>query len=155
MTTTIPLQSDIFLYSLSIPPIYTAIMLGFRQSSPERKYCEAVLESSLRNYVKFPTRQTLLPLPISLTDIELTEAIRQLIAQEFVVRRQLTQQGSAVLTSNSFSSTSGSSLDFQYGQHYLLAPTPIGEMLIEGITGTRTPDPVVPQLPIPSWAAPK
>lgn len=153
MSTVLPLQSDIFQYSQTIPPIYKAIMLGFRQTSPERKYCEAVLESSLRNYVKFPARQIStqqIPLPNSVTDVELTEAIRQLIAREFVVRRQLQGQANNVL--QYIDALAGSCLDYQYGQHYLLAPTQLGEMLIEAITGTKTPDPVVPQLPIPSWA---
>lgn len=155
MATVLPLQSEIHQYSQSIPPIYRAIMLGFRQSAPERKYCEAVLESSLRNYVKFPTRPG--PLSTSVTDVELTEAIRQLIAQEFVVRRQFQSQAdNAFLLHSSLQYLRNESNDgvqeYQYGQHYLLAPTRIGEMLIEAITGTRTPDPVVPQLPIPSWA---
>ena len=160
MSTVLPLQSDIFQYSQTIPPIYRAIVLGFRQTSPERKYCEPVLESSLRNYVKFPARQISthqisthqIPLPNSVTDVELTEAIRQLIAQEFVVRRQLQDQVNNLFPHIRNDALAGSCLDYQYGQHYLLAPTQLGEMLIEAITGTKTPDPVVPQLPIPSWA---
>ncbi len=155
MATVLPLQSDIFQYSQTIPPIYKAIMLGFRQSSPERKYGEAVLESSLRNYLKYPARQISTyqsPLPTSVTDVELTEAIRQLIVQEFVVRRQLQNQASYTFPHIPSDSLAGNSLDYQYGQHYLLAPTQLGEMLIEALTGTKTPDPVVPQLPIPSWA---
>ena len=133
-----PSYSQLLTYASSLPPIYRSVMQAFRQASPDRKFGEAMLESSLRSYVKNTSRAT---------DEQLTEAIRQLISHEFVTRRQLAHDSSFSILS------SVNPLEFQYvyGMHYLVAPTQLGEQLIEAITGTPTPIPVVPQLPMPSW----
>ena len=133
-----PNFSQLLAYASSLPPIYRSVMQAFRLASPERKFGEAMLESSLRSFVKNTN---------GVTDEQLTEAIRQLISHEFVTRRQLTNDVPGLV----FSSITPPGFHYVYGMHYLVAPTQLGEKLIEAITGTSTPVPVVPQLPMPSW----
>jgi hypothetical protein len=117
-------------------------MQAFREASPDRKFGEAMLESTLRSYVKNKS---------GVTDEQLTEAIRQLISHEFVTRRQLAYEPPFSIPSSPLSPLG--SFQYVYGMHYLVAPTQLGENLLEAITGTPTPIPVVPQLPMPSWVA--
>ncbi len=133
-----PSYSQLLTYASSLPPIYRSVMQAFRQASPDRKFGEAMLESSLRSYVKNTS---------GVTDEQLTEAIRQLISHEFVTRRQLANDSPLSI----LSSVNPLGFQYVYGMHYLVAPTQLGEKLIEAITGTPTPIPVVPQLPTPSW----
>ena len=134
-----PSYSQILAYASSLPPIYRSVMQAFREASPDRKFGEAMLESTLRSYVKNNS---------GVTDEQLTEAIRQLLSHEFVTRRQLTNDSPF-----SIPTSVGPLMSFPYfyGMHYLVAPTQLGEKLIEAITGTTTPIPVVPQLPMPTW----
>lgn len=133
-----PSDSQLRAYASGLPPIYKSVMQAFRDASPERRFGEAMLESSLRSYVKNTG---------GVTDEQLTEAIRQLISHEFVTRRQLTTDSWLSM----LPSVNPLEFKYVYGMHYLVAPTQLGEKLIEAITGTPTPIPVVPQLPMPSW----
>ena len=143
MSTTVqPGISEVQAYARSLPEIYRSLLLGFREACPDRKYKEAILESTLRNYVKNSSYQ--LRTVGGVTDEQIDEAIRQLAYHEFVVRHQLMPENSIRADVNQF-------VWSLYGAKFLIAPTELGEQILEAITGSPTPKPIVPQLPIPTW----